>query len=153
MKKTELQERVRSAHEKLTAALDGLSEEQATRTGLTSEWSVRDALSHITAWEIEGARILSEIQSGTWQPQRFDNQTIDDFNARVVEERRARSLGEVREEFDAAHAGMEEMVAQLPDEVDETTPAYNLVEAITFRHHEHHAEQIEKFKTGSGSGA
>ena len=146
MKKTELQERVRAAHEKLTGALEGLSEEQATRAGLTSEWSIKDALSHIAAWEIEGARALSEIERGTWQPQRFDKQAIDEFNARVVRERRARTFGEVRAEFDAAHARMEEMVAKLPDEVDEKTPAYKFVEGVTFRHHAHHAEQIEKYR-------
>ncbi len=146
MKKTELQERVRSAHGKLAQALDGLSEEEATRaSGLNAEWSVKDALSHIAAWEIEGARILTEIQSGTWQPQRFDKQMIDDFNARVTGERRAHSMSEVRAEFDAAHTRMEEMIASLPDEVDESSPAYKFVEAVTFKHHAHHAEQIEKF--------
>ena len=53
MKKTELMERVREAHEKLTGALEGLSEEEATRTGLNPNWSIKDALSHISAWEIE----------------------------------------------------------------------------------------------------
>src|ERR1044072_3754126 len=72
MKKTELMERVREAHEKLTKALEGLTEEEAARTGLNSEWSVKDALSHITAWEIEGARTLSEIQNGTWKPQKLN---------------------------------------------------------------------------------
>ena len=146
MLKTELQERVRSAHRKLTQSLDGLSEEEATRAGFTSEWSIKDALSHIAAWEIEGARILDEIRKGTWQPQRLDKQLIDDFTARVVAERRERTMTEVREEFDRAHAHMEEMIAQLPDEVDEKTPAYRFVEGVTFRHHAHHAEQIEKYR-------
>lgn len=146
MLKTELQERVRSAHHKLTQALDGLSDEEATRAGFTSEWSIKDALSHIAAWEIEGARILDEIQKGTWQPQRLDKQLIDDFNARVVAERRERTMREVREEFDRAHAQMEAMIAQLPDEVNEKMPAYKFVEGVTFRHHAHHAEQIEKFR-------
>jgi uncharacterized damage-inducible protein DinB len=145
MKKTELQERVRAAHGQLTKALDGLSDEQATRVGVTPEWSVKDSLAHIAAWEIEGARILAEIQSGTWKPQRLDKQTIEDFNVRAVEERRARSMNEVRQEFDAAHARMEEAIASLPDEVDEKSPAYKFVEGVTFRHHTHHAAQIIKF--------
>jgi uncharacterized protein (TIGR03083 family) len=145
MKKTELQERVRTAHTRLTSVLDPLTEEEAARAGLTPEWCIKDALAHITAWEIEGARILAEIQNGTWQPKRFDKQTIDDFNARVVEERRGRPLSELRAEFDTAHARMEETIAALPDEVDEKSPAYKFVEGVTFHHHEHHAEQIEKF--------
>ena len=82
MKKTELLERVYVAHERLTKALEGLTEEDATRVGLNAEWSVKDALSHITAWEIEGVRIISEIQAGVWKPQKFDKQAIDEFNAR-----------------------------------------------------------------------
>ncbi|MBV9209042.1 MAG: ClbS/DfsB family four-helix bundle protein [Acidobacteria bacterium] len=146
MLKTELQERVREAREKLVNALDGLDEERASRTGLTSEWSIKDALAHINAWELEGARIVSEIQAGTWQPRRLDKQLIDDFNARVVEERKERSFQELREEFDAAHARIEEAVASLPDEVDESAPAYKYIEGVTLKHLPHHAAQIEQFK-------
>lgn len=145
MLKTELQERVRDAREKLINALDGLDEERAARVGLTSEWSIKDALAHINAWEIEGARIVSEIQNGTWQPRRLDKGQIDDFNARVVAERRARSFGELREEFDTAHARLEEVIASLPDEVDESTPAYKYIEGVTIKHLPHHAAQIENF--------
>lgn len=147
MKKEEMIERVRAAHEKLTKALDGLTEEQATRTGLNSQWSVKDALSHITAWEIEGARILSEIQSGTWEPQKFDKNAIDEFNARAVEKRRESSMNDVRAEFDEAHREMERAILSLlPDEVDESSPAYGYAEGTTFRHHAQHAAQIEEFK-------
>ncbi len=146
MKKTEIQERIRSAHETLLKALDGLTEEEATRVGLTSEWSIRDAISHIAAWEFEGARIVDEIQAGTWKPTRLEPQQINDFNARAVDERRARTYAEVQAEFVAAHAKMESTVASLPDEVNEKSPAYKFVEGVTFRHHAHHAKQIEEFR-------
>jgi uncharacterized protein (TIGR03083 family) len=148
MLKTEIQDRVRAAREKLIDSLDGLDEEQASRVGLTSEWSVKDALAHINAWELEGARIVSEIQNGTWQPQRLNKQQIDDFNARAVEERRTRSLDELREEFDAAHTRIEAVIASLPDEVDEKSPAYKYIEGVTFHHLPHHAELIEKYREG-----
>jgi hypothetical protein len=151
MKKTELLERVYVAHERLTKALEGLTEEDATRVGLNAEWSVKDALSHITAWEIEGVRIISEIQAGVWKPQKFDKQAIDEFNARAVESRRMSSMTEVRLEFDEAHREMERaIVSLLPNEVDESSPAYKFVEGTTFRHHTSHAEQIEEFKKGVG---
>ena len=146
MKKTEIQERVRCAHETLLKALDGLTEEEATRLGLTSEWSIRDALSHIAAWEFEGARIVGEIQAGRWKPTRLEPQYIDDFNARAVDERRDRTYAEVQAEFVDAHSKMESTIASLPDEVDEKSPAYKFVEGVTFRHHAHHAKQIEEFR-------
>lgn len=146
MKRAELLERVRAGHATLLKALDGLSEEEATRVGLNSQWSVRDALSHITAWELEGARIIGEIQAGTWQPKRLNKEQIDEFNARAVEDRRGRSMRESRAEFDAAHASMERVLASLPEEVDESTPAYKYAENVTFHHHESHAAQIEEWR-------
>ena len=146
MKKTEIQERVRAAHRKLTDALAGLSEEEAARVGLTNEWSVKDALAHISAWETEGEQRLREIAAGTWQPQRLSHEMIDDFNARAVGERKTRSWAELREEFDRAHASLEEFIASLPDEIDEKSPTYKFIEGVTFRHHEHHAGQIENYR-------
>lgn len=146
MKKTELLVRVHDAHEKLTNALDRLTEEEANGIGLNPQWSVKDALSHVVAWEKEGARIVTEIQNGTWTPQRLDKQVIDDFNARAVEDRKNFSMPEVRAEFDAAHKEMERVIDSLPFEVEESSPAYKFVEGVTFRHHTHHAAQIEDWK-------
>ena len=146
MKKTELLERVREAHGRLVAALDGLDEAEATRTGLNENWSVKDALSHVVAWEVEGARIISEIQQGTWEPRRVSKEFVDEFNARAVGERRSRTMREVTDEFNTAHQEMERVLGSLPDEVDEKSPAFEYARAVTFRHHAHHAAQIEEFR-------
>ncbi|HYO62902.1 MAG TPA: maleylpyruvate isomerase N-terminal domain-containing protein [Pyrinomonadaceae bacterium] len=149
MKRTELMERVREAHARLVAALDGLSEEDATRVGLNANWSVKDALSHVVAWEAEGARIVGEIQQGTWRPHRLTQEEIDAFNARAVEERRGRSMREVTDEFNTAHQRMERVLESLPEEVDEASPAFQYARGVTFRHHAHHAGQIEEWKKKS----
>lgn len=141
-----MQERVRESHGGFVAALEGLSEEDATRTGLTEQWSIKDALSHIAAWETEAARIVKEIQAGTWKPQRMNQEMIDEFNRQAVEDRRERSFPQVREEFDAAHEEMERVIASLPEEVDESSPAYRYIEAVTFKHFAHHGAQIQKFR-------
>lgn len=146
MKKTELLERLRESHKKLTDALEGLTEEQATRKGLNPQWSIKDALAHIAAWEIEGARIVNEIERGTWKPQKIDKEMIDGFNAQAVESRREHSMPQVREEFDAAHSEIERIIETLPDELDESSPTYKYLEAVTFKHLTHHAAQIEEFR-------
>jgi hypothetical protein len=147
MKKTELQERVRETHAELAQALEGLTEEEATRAaGLNAQWSVKDALSHIAAWEIEAARIIKEIEAGTWKPQRLGKEGIDEFNRRAVESRRERSFPQVREEFDAAHSEMERIISSLPDEVDESSPVYKYIEGTTFKHFAQHGEQIKAMR-------
>ncbi len=146
MKKTELQERVSKTHGGLVAALEGLSEDEATRKGLTEQWSIKDALSHISAWEIEAARIITEIQDGTWKPQRLNQELIDEFNRQAVEDRQGHSMPQVREEFDAAHREMERLIESFPEEVDESSPIYKYVEAVTFKHFAHHGALIEEWK-------
>ena len=146
MKKTEIQERVRESHRGLVEALDGLTEDEATRKGLTPEWSIKDALSHISAWEIETVRIITEIQNGTWKPQRLNNEMIDEFNRQAVLTRQNDSMPQVREEFDAAHREMERIIETLPEEVDESSPIYKYVEAVTFKHFAHHGAQIKEWK-------
>jgi hypothetical protein len=147
MKKTELQERVRDTHQSLAEALEGLSEEEATRTGLNENWSVKDALSHMSAWEIEAARIIVEIQNGTWKRQRLNQEMIDEFNRQAVESRQGHSMPQVREEFDAAHREMERIIETLPEEVDESSPIYKYIEAVTFKHFAHHGGLIKEWKT------
>ena len=146
MKKTELLGRVSAAREEMERALEGLSEEDATRAGLNTNWSVRDALAHVVAWEIEGARAIEGIRAGTYAPRRFDKESIDAFNEQAVAERRDRTFAEVRSEFEEAHRRMTEVLEALPEEVEERTPVYKFAEGVTFKHLSHHAAQIEEWK-------
>jgi uncharacterized protein (TIGR03083 family) len=146
MKKTELLERVRAAREEMERALEGLSEEDATRPGLNPNWSVRDALAHVVAWEIEGANAIEGLRAGTYSPRPFDKETIDLFNEQAVAERRRRTFAEVRSEFEDAHERMTGVLESLPEEVEERTPVYKFAEGVTFKHLSHHAAQIEQWK-------
>ena len=93
-----------------------------------------------------GRACLGEILQGTWKPQKFDKQAIDDFNARATEERRNHPFEQLRGEFDAAHRRMTDTLSALPDEIDEASPEYKFTEAVTFRHMASHGAQIEEWK-------
>jgi hypothetical protein len=41
---------------------------------------------------------------------------------------------------------MEQLIATLPEEIDEKSPTYKFIEGVTFRHLAHHAEQIVKYR-------
>lgn len=152
MKKTELLERVRAAREEMGRALEGLSEEDATRPGLNQNWSVRDALAHVVAWELEGARAVEGLRAGTYAPRPFDKETINSFNEQAVSERRGRSFAEVRAEFEEAHARITGVLESLPEEIEERTPLYKFAEGVTFKHLSHHAAQIEEWKRKTRGG-
>src|SRR3712207_6012373 len=102
MKKSELLARVGEARARLDAALDGLSEEDATRVGVTPEWSVKDCLAHIAMWEREGVRVLPDILAGTYRP-RYDDETIERRNREAAAEWSNRSYAEVAGELRSAH--------------------------------------------------
>ena len=146
MNKSELRERVHTAHTRLVKAFDGLTEEEATRTGLNPQWSIKDALAHLAAWDTQGAVIISKILREGVEPPDIDKKFIDDFNARAVAERGSHSMREVADEFNAAHSELENVLAEFPDELDESSRAFKLFEILAVTHYTHHAEQIEKFR-------
>src|SRR5512143_607925 len=51
MTKDELIQKIESEWDNLQAALDGLTEEQMHQAGVVGEWSIKDVLAHITAWQ------------------------------------------------------------------------------------------------------
>ena len=145
MKKSELLERARGAHGALTSALEGLTEESAARVGVNPQWSVKDMLAHIAAWEAEGVRRFAETGEGG-STAKLDQEAIDGFNAAAVEERRSKSFGELREEYEEAYRGITGALEALPDELDESSREYRFAEIVTVIHPTHHAAQIEEWK-------
>jgi len=149
MKKAELLEQVAGAHARLAGALEGLTDEEAGRAGLTAKWSVKDALAHITAWEHEGAGYLAGLLDGTAGPRRFTDEVVERFNEEAVEARRGRTLGELLAETRAGHAAMLAAVGRLPEEVDEDSPPCKVARGFTVEHMTHHAAQIENYRKSS----
>lgn len=146
MKRDELLARVRASHEKLTAAIDGLTDEAAGRVGVNAQWSVKDALAHITAWELEGAETIRQLQAGTYERKSFNQETVDRFNAEAVESRRGLTIEQARSEFEEAHAAFVRVLETLPEEVEERSPFYKVAEGVAINHHAQHAAQIEEWK-------
>jgi hypothetical protein len=152
MKNEELVGRVNEVHRRVTNALDGLTERQALRVGLNAQWSVKDLLAHLTSWKERGVAELVRIENGTWQPQKMDMEAVHRFNAEAVNERRARSMAVVRADFERAHDEMLRLIAALPDELEESAPAFRVVNGAGIRHVAHHAAQLVEWKLKLASG-
>ncbi|HMF55623.1 MAG TPA: hypothetical protein VK619_04635, partial [Pyrinomonadaceae bacterium] len=88
----------------------------------------------------------NEIGKGTWKPQEIDREYINGFNARAVEERNERSMREVADEYNTVHAQMKQAVAALPDDLDDSSPSFHLIELLNIKHPAHHAAQIEEWR-------
>jgi hypothetical protein len=152
MTRSELLTQVGAAHDQLLAALDGLTEVEAERPGLNSQWSIKDALAHIVAWEEEGVRVVREAEGdGERKPGRLTKEQINEFNARAVEERRSVPMREISDEFNEAHASMLSLINSLPEEIDESSISYRYIYGVTIRHMAHHAAKIAEYRNSRKS--
>ena len=86
----------------LKSLLDALSPEQMLEPGLTPEgWSVKDLLWHLGAWSAEAGIMLERIRTGTYDGW-GQAASVDELNARFLEEGRRVDLATAKSELYAA---------------------------------------------------
>jgi len=119
---------------RIGALVDGLTPEQIERPGYTDEgWSVKDMMWHMAAWSRDTARVLGDMEAGTWDGE--DPSEAAGYTDRVNREWFARSrmmgIEEVRSAWYAARERLLESFGALgevtPDAeewFDETGPAH-----------------------------
>jgi uncharacterized damage-inducible protein DinB len=111
----DLARRGRDAHRQLGALLATLSDEQLTQPGVTSNWSVKDHLAHLTWW---GRRVITVLSGGADPIDAMPGgeKTEDEINANVYAANRARSLADVQADFETTHHDMQHLIETLPEE-------------------------------------
>lgn len=124
----------------LRKALVALSEHELVEPNTVGTWSFKDLMAHITAWErllIERIRALEEGRdTAELEEAEMD---VDAFNAEVVRRQAEKPIDEVRDEFDATHAELMELL--------ETTPMLtrDLVAGDTYEHYREHLKDVLEF--------
>lgn len=96
MDRTELLNEINAGRARLEAALTRLTPEQMTRPDLPGEWSVKDLLAHLGWWQRREVMIYHALKEGVRPETVLVSGTIDELNARVLADYRARDLEEVR---------------------------------------------------------
>ncbi len=89
------------AREGLLRAVEGLSEEAMTASPAVGQWTIKDLLAHVAAWDEESLRGIRELLRG--ERPRFLDTDWDQWNAKEVEKRRALSRQAVLEELKRSH--------------------------------------------------
>jgi hypothetical protein len=136
----------------------GMSEAEMLTSSAQGEWSVKDMLVHLSAWEKYLLDRLGYIISGQ-QPLYPVMKSWDDvhrFNAQVFEQNKDRPLTSVIIEFRSLYRGvmtvleaLDEQVLSMPfsyDFPDDNLTVLQLIRANTF---EHYREHCIAFKKGS----
>lgn len=116
--KPELLEYLAQGRERLLSAIRGLSEEEMTISGVVGDWSVKEILAHIVAWDKETRAVIKRAISQ--ENPRFDYtirgaRGFAKWNAQEIEKRRAMSVDQILAEMEEAREGLIELADQLKE--------------------------------------
>ena len=95
MTKPELLEAMRAGQTRLDSALSAFTDAQMVTPGMDGEWSVKDLIAHLSAWERRATTLLKILQRGEIPPAAGPEDGLDALNARFYSENKDRSLTEV----------------------------------------------------------
>jgi len=136
--------RFREGRNKLFSALEDLSEEEQTQVAVVGQWTVRDVLAHILAWQEVAEQRLNLFAAGRASEIRWvRNDEVDDTNARLHQERLGLSLAQVRERLEKTGRQLEHRLERLPAGLAEgTEPIAVWFPNCTYAHYQEHLDQI-----------
>ncbi len=156
MNKSELLSTLEASRKKLLAAFDGLADDQLTESGVVGDWSVKDILSHLTAWEAELVKLLAQARQGR-RPAFLDLGETDTLNAKWRQEMKGRLLDQVWADF---HGVRRQTLRQLEALNDKDLadpkrypwlggkPLGQWIAEQTFEHEQEHLEHIRRWRKG-----
>jgi hypothetical protein len=134
----------------------GLSEKEMLTPDVEGEWSIKDILCHLSAWEKYLLDRLGYVLSGQ-TPHYPSMQTWEDvhqFNARIYAENRDRPLNSAKIEFRSLYHGVMTVVAALSEEQLNQSYSYDftadkltlarLIRGNTCNHFREHCNALEK---------
>lgn len=150
MTKAEILARLEDGRRTLLAALEGLSEKELTDVAVVDDWTVRDLVAHILAWEEVALQRLDLIESGhASQIQWFQAEEVDAQNARFHEATRSLVLDEVSRRLADTLAPILDRVQAMTEEqlnVEDTIDTRTWLPRSTYLHEEEHAAQIVRWR-------
>lgn len=152
MNKQQLLIKIERAWLALQASIAELSDAQLTQPGVTADWSIKDILGHVTAWEEEALHHLPRIREGKRPPKYADLYGgIDAFNALKTEENRHRSLEDVLARFADVHAQLVTYIEAAPEEMIATETRFRRrIRLDTYSHYPIHTQAIGEWRELQG---
>jgi len=133
-----LQAQVDFEYQKLLSVFSDLATEELCQPGAVGEWSVKDVLAHLTAWE---KRLLQRI-SGL--PEDGVGMGTPQYNAQVYEANKDRFLEDVITEFHLTHLQVLHKLESMPEaEIDRWQQAFRL---NTYNHYKWAAVNIRHWR-------
>lgn len=154
--KSEVLDRIRTAHAALEQMIGQMSDEQLTTPTADVGWSIKDHLAHITAWEqvllrahIGGSSYAEALAQDEPLP---ENTTVDDVNDWLYQQNKNIALASVRDAFAQSYQQVLAAIGQM-SEAELLTGYSNvrteaaMIEVIadnTWQHYDEHATTIQQ---------
>lgn len=145
-------------HRSLMRSLQDIEEEQWEQAGVCGVWSAKDVLAHMASYELMLGEVIGSFVGLKGSP------TLDRYRSGVggndaeVEDRQSLSPSEVLEEYETAHALVDQRARQLDPATLRRTGSlpwygekYDLEDYIVYvgyGHKREHAAQLNVFKDG-----
>jgi hypothetical protein len=114
---------------------------------VVGHWSIRDVIAHITTWEEEALEALPLILQGKRLPRYTRYGGIDAFNAREQEQKRERSLAQLRTELTTTHERLITFLENCPE--DAYTSGSRFLKRLRLdnsNHYREHSSQIRAWR-------
>ncbi len=151
--KGDILKEIYTKREKLENILAQFSDEQMVAGGVIGEWSIKDTISHITAWE-QRFVIWKEIVVQGKEPDDFPVtwEAVHAMNAESYVVDKMKPLSQVKKEFAESFPQVTASVEDIPAEMLEDLeyfewrkePFWVMVAANTFWHYREHMEDLKK---------
>lgn len=154
--KVELLEAMQSGYAAFEAFLAPLSETRLTTPGVNDEWSIKDHLVHLAAWQNRIAnRVEALLRGDEANPNRpliNNDEEMNRFNDATFAANRSRALNQVRADFRSSYQRLLEGTRQLSDsdlfdpqryKALEGSPIWEGIAGNSFGHYEEHTQMIK----------
>lgn len=153
MTKDEILEALENERENLLEVIDGMTPEEMEQPGPGGEWSVKDILIHLSAWEAELVKLLWQAKQGQ-RPStvHFSNIDVDTLNREWHLAYKDRPLERVLPDFDAVRKQTIRRVESFSDkdlnDIQrfpwlEKIPLWEWIANDSFGHEAEHTTQIQ----------
>ena len=148
--RAQLRSELEAAGKRVSAAIDGLSEGQASAVAI-GDWSVKDHLNHMFHWhEFRAMEIMRISRGGRTAYPPFSDEQLAVVNGTFADLRRDLPLSQVCEDLEFARVMVIEAVANCPEEALEESRYGECGIQAGIEHDNEHAETIEAWRKREG---
>ena len=162
MTKDDIFDVLEDERENFLEAIDGLTDDELQASGVVGEWSIKDIMIHLSAWEAELVKLLWQVKQGQ-KPStiHFSDVQVDERNQEWFVAYHARPLERVIDDFAAVR---KQTVRRLESFSEQDLndplryawlnghPLWEWVAEDSFKHDAEHTAQIKEWRarlTGS----